>query len=432
MKKNTLKRILKSLAAKALNKYKPFVIAVTGSVGKSSAKEAIFHVLEHKYKGKVRKTEKNYNNEIGAPCAILGISPQYGSFLGWFGAISKSYFHILFSKKFPEYLVLEMGADKPGDLKYLTSFIHPDLSVVTAIGDIPVHLEFFPEKKSLVKEKSYVLKELKKDGYALLNYDDLSVRDLKDMVKSKKILMYGFESGAQFRAISFENILTGENNENLSVVRFKIENEGNVIPYSIYNVLGKQIVYAVLAAAAAASACNINLIEVSQAMETFKNIPGRMNVLKGVKNTIIVDDSYNASPLSTFAALESIKAVSRRKIAVLGDMLELGDAAEIAHKRIGKSLAENNIDVFVGVGERMIFAKDESVKNGFDQSNIFVFHDSREAVEQIQEIIHPNDAVLVKGSQAMRMERITESILLEPEKAKDVLVRQEFYWKKQR
>jgi len=188
-----LEKILKYLAAKALRKFKPRIVGVTGSVGKSSTKEAIYTVLASKYR--VRKSEKNYNNEIGLPLTILGLSGGGGSFLKWMAVFLRSIGVLLFSSKrnYPEILVLEMGADRPGDIKYLVDFIQPEVGVVTAIGIS--HLEFFKDKKHIIREKSYLVRFLNKEGLAVLNCDDEEARKMAEAVKAKKNVLWIFRKG---------------------------------------------------------------------------------------------------------------------------------------------------------------------------------------------------------------------------------------------
>lgn len=437
MKKDFLQKILRALTIKALRTYHPTVIAVTGSVGKSSAKEAIATVLAYKFPGSVRKTEKNYNNEIGVPCAVLGITPQGNSLIGWISAIIGAYIHILFSKKFPRYLVLEMGADRPGDIDYLTAFIPPDVAVITAIGEMPVHLEFFPEQDALVNEKSFVLQRLKKGGTAVLNYDDITVRDLRDRVPGGcKILTFGWESGAHIRAFGAETILPVPSQHKSATtiplmpgIAFKVEDGGNVVPFSVQHVLGKQVTYALLAAIAVGKALGVNLVDASQSLVRYTNLPGRMNVLAGIKNTLLVDDTYNSSPLAVLAALEVIAQFTvRRTVAVLGDMMELGANEQASHEKIGETIAALHIGLFVGVGERMRFAADAAQRAGYPAERIIMCHDAAEAVSRLQEVITNGDVVLIKGSQSMRMENVTRAFLADPATASRVLVRQEKHW----
>ncbi len=435
MKKDFLQKILRALTVKALRKYHPTVIAITGSVGKSSAKEAIATLLAYKFPGSVRKTEKNYNNEIGVPCAVLGITPQGNSLIGWISAIIGIYIHLLVSKKFPRYLVLEMGADRPGDIAYLTGFIPPDVAVITAIGEMPVHLEFFPERDALVNEKAFVLKRLKKKGTAVLNYDDLTVRDLRDRVPSgREIISFGWEGGAHIHAFGEETVLPAHSQESshttpaIPGIAFKVEDGGNVVPFNVQHVLGRQVTYALLAAIAVGKALNINLVDASQSLARFINLPGRMNVLAGIKNSLLIDDTYNASPLAVLAALEVAAQFTNRTIAVLGDMLELGDNEQASHEKIGEAVAALPIGLFMGVGERMRFAADAAQRAGYPAERIISCHNATEAIERLREIITDGDVLLIKGSQSMRMEKITRAFLADPAAAVHALVRQEKRW----
>src|SRR4030042_4264968 len=192
-----LEKILKYFAVKALAKFKPRIVGVTGSVVKTSTKEAIYAVLASKFQ--VRKNEKNYNNEIGLPLTVLGLETGGGNLWKWIVVFLKAIGVVFFSsrKNYPEILVLEIGADRPGDIKYLVDFIKPEIGVVTAVGIS--HLEFFKDKKNIAREKSFLVKALKRDELAVLNCDDEEGRAMAEQIKSKKIF-YGFSEEADIQA----------------------------------------------------------------------------------------------------------------------------------------------------------------------------------------------------------------------------------------
>ncbi len=421
--RNILQYILKILAKMILWRYKPEVVAVTGSVGKSGVKEAIYSVLKKKFR--VRRNIKNYNNEIGVPLTVLGqdISPPTNilGLFGWLVIFIKAAFTFIWSPNYPQILVLEMGISKPGDMKYLMDFVPIKIGIFTAVGEFPVHLEFFPEKGKLIQEKAILLKSVPQDGLAVMNYDDLSVRTVgDDLPKRIRPFYYGFGDGAELKFSNFQLMLEDLDRGDFGV-NFKFEYQGKVVPVRIDKALGKQQVYAAGAAAGVGLYFGLNLVEISNALRKFQSLVGRTKLIKGIKNTWIIDDSYNASPLATVAALEILEQFPGRKIAVLGDMLELGEETEIAHRQIGRGAAQR-VDLLFTVGERTVFLADEARKQGLAQDKIFKFSRSDEAGIPLQERLEQGDVILIKGSRSMQMDRIVREIMAEPEKADKLLV----------
>jgi len=420
MLRKILQKILKILAKLVLKKYKPTVIAITGSVGKTSTKEAIYHVLKvHFGKHRVRRNERNYNNELGVPLTVFGLESGGRSIFRWAIRFSKILWMIIFTQSYPNFLVIEMGADRPGDIKYLTDFVHPKIGLITALGEIPVHVEFFDGPQAVAKEKRVLVSSLKEDGVAILNYDDERVREMKQGLKAKT-LTFGLDKEADIRAINYDLRING--NGEISELNFKLESKGNSVPARLINVLGIQYLYSALAATAVGSVFDINLVEISEALKEFRPLPGRMHLIKGIKNSLIVDDSYNAALLSVEAAIESLKTFeNRRKIVVLGDMLEIGKYAPEAHRIIGKKAVEVADLIFI-VGSRSKFIAESATKSGFAQSKIFEFDKSEDAAKIVQEKMEEGDIILVKGSRGLKMEKIVKEIMAEPDRAKELLV----------
>ena len=402
-----LQKILKIFAKIVLAKYKPIIIAITGSVGKTSAKEAIYAVLKsHFGEKRIRKNERNYNNEIGVPLTIFKMETGNRSIFKWLFKFIKIFWMIIFRIKYPDFLILEMGADRPGDLLYLLRFVKHKVGVVTAIGDIPVHVEFFQTPEKVAEEKKTIVKTLDKDGIAILNYDDEKVRKMNEDI-SAKIMTFGFNEKADVRATNC-NL---EINSNGSELNFKLDFKGSSIPAKLHNVIGTQHLYSALAAAAVGIVFNLNLVEISEAIKTIQPLLGRMHLIKGVKNTLIIDDTYNAALLSMEAGLESLKVFeNRRKVVVLGDMLEIGQYSEKAHILVGKKAAEI-ADIIFAVGNRAGFIKQGAISTGFDANKIFEFSTSNEAAKPVEKEMKESDVVFVKGSRAMKMEKIVEEII---------------------
>ena len=434
-----LQLILRFLSRLILWKYRPFVVVVTGSVGKTSHKEAIFTVLNYRFLGLVRRNEKNLNTEIGVPITIIGGTEARRNIFKWLWNFARAAAQILLPMSYPKVLVLEMGADRPGDIRYLTSFIKPDIAVVTAIGKMPPHLEFFSSREEYIAEKANAVSRLKIGGAALLNFDDEAVRKIADGIgKDKRIIFYGFGDGAEIR--SAEAVLrlpvrqaglpeSAEKIESAGLV-FKMEYKSKTVPFRVFGTASTALIYAAMAAAGVGIEKGMNFIELSEAISTIKALPGRLRFLEGIKYSTIIDDTYNASPLSTELALNLLSRFKeRRRLAVLGDMKELGPNTEAAHRHIGR-LAALNCDLAVLVGEAMVFAEEELVRAGFEEDkNLFWFGNVEKTKRPLQEMIKEGDAILFKGSQSMRLEKAVEEVMARPELRGELLVRQDKYWR---
>ena len=423
MLKKILCFILKTLAQATLWRYRPMIVGVTGSVGKTSTKEVIYAILKDKYS--VRRNIKNYNNEIGVPLTILGQETGGSSSWRWLQVFLISLFEIFYTKDYPEVLVLEMGADRLGDISYLTSFVKCNVGVVTAIGEIPVHVEFFQTADQVAREKSNILRCLEKDDWAVLNFDDERVKMMTRRTQGK-IFSYGFDEKANLRVVNLEQHL-----DNLSEagISFKVDYQGSNVPIRLKNIYAKHQVYSVLAGMAVGLIFKMNLIEITSALKNYEPPAGRLRLIRGIKNSWIIDDTYNSSPSSTLGALELLALMPGRKIAVIGDMLELGSFTEEAHRRVGAKAAQV-ADIVLAVGERAIFLADEAKKQGMPKEKIFHFASSEEAGRLLQDLMEERDVILVKGSQGIRMEKVVKEVMAEPEKAKELLIRQEQSWNK--
>jgi UDP-N-acetylmuramoyl-tripeptide--D-alanyl-D-alanine ligase len=423
-----LEIILKRLAKSTLLKYKPQIIGITGSVGKSSTKEAVYAVLRNKKR--VRANQGNLNNELGLPLTILGDYDYYkedsrnkAGF--WIKVIFTGISGLLkYNPNYPEALILEYGANKPGDIEYLLQIAKPDVAIITAISEIPVHVEFYNNPEALAREKSRLVSALGAKGVAVLNYDDDVVMQMKEKTRAK-ITTFGFKEGADIRAINFENQSEGMKPIGLS---FKMEHMGNTVPVRMANIFGRSHVYNSLAAAAIGIINDMNLVEIASAMMLYRPLPGRMRLVKGEKNSWIIDDTYNAAPASTEEALEALKSLpAKRRVAILGDMAQLGEYSIASHEATGRKAAAI-ADIIVTVGSKARFIAEASHKKGFPKNKIYSFDNSDDAKTIVEDIIEEGDLILVKGSQVTRMEKIVLEIMAEPKKAKDLLVRQYGRW----
>ena len=422
--KRLIAKILAYQAKALLAKHKPKILGITGSVGKSSTKEAIAAVLETKFK--IRKSKKSYNSELGLALAILGLETAWRSPIGWIKNIVSG-FKEIWNKNFPEFLVLEMGVDRPKDFDSLLKIVKPSIAVITAIGQIPVHVEFFSGPEEVAKEKSKLVKNLHADGYAILNFDDEIVLEMKNNTRAK-VITYGFGEGANIVASNYKVSLDG--------ITFKMAYEGSIVPVKLNKVFGKQYIYSILAATAVGVIFNMNLIEIVQALQNFQPPPGRLREIAGIKQSIILDDSYNASPLATHAALDLLSELSvtlpsgkeGRKIFVFGDMLEIGRFTILAHQAVGEKAAKI-ADILITIGPRSKFTAGEAMAQGMKAKNVVNFSTSQEAAEFVKNIVKEGDIILVKGSQGIRTEKVVEELMAHPEEAPNLLARQEDYWK---
>lgn len=422
--------MLRFFAVAILKKYQPKVVAVTGSVGKTSTKEAIYTVLSSSYK--VRRNLKNYNNEIGIPLSIIGIETGGRSPVRWLIVFLKALNLIIKKdKNYPEILVLEMGADHPGDIKYLTSFVPVNVGVVTAVA--PVHLEFFKTLEGVAKEKGILISSLNKDGSAILNGDDKLVRQMAEKTRAK-IITYGLLSGNDIKAseIAISHDVNYKDIATIQGISFKLTYGGSTLPVLLPRVLGQHLVYTALAAIAVGVVFKINLHTIIESLKNFEPPKGRMHIIKGIKNTLIIDDTYNSSPLAVKEALRQISQINlnkdRKKFAVLGDMLELGNFTEQAHQEVGEAVAQYGINYLMTVGEMSRDIVRGAVKKGMDKNQCFNFKNSVEAGRFLQQRIGEGDLILVKGSQGVLMEKTVKEIMAEPQRAAELLVRQEKPW----
>lgn len=429
--KTTFKKIivyiLKIESKLVLYKYKPKIIAVTGSVGKTSTKDAVYAVLSKI--SHVRKSEKSFNSEIGLPLTILGIPNGWNDPFVWLLNILKGLWLFLnpFGTQYPRWLVLEVGIGKPGDMKKTASWLKADAVIMTAIGDTPSHVEFFSSHKHLVEEKSQIIKTLKKDGILILNADDQIILEMKEKSKHRTIT-YGFKEDADVIGSGDTIFYDKDNNEPEGII-FRVDTGGNSLPVVIEKVFGRNHVYAALSALALSFGLKFNMLTAVDSLKNYDVAPGRMRLHKGINDSLIIDDTYNSSPFACESALKTLGQIKieKRKIAILGDMLELGKYTNEAHKNIGK-IAKENADILITVGPRAEKIKEGAMENGMKIENIFKFLDSREAGNFIKTFVQKGDFVLVKGSQGMRMERVVESILLDQENKSRLLVRQEAEW----
>jgi UDP-N-acetylmuramoyl-tripeptide--D-alanyl-D-alanine ligase len=425
-----------------LAKYKPFIIAVTGSVGKTTTKDAIFCVLKDfvpsdaSQVGLIRKSEKSLNSEIGLPLTVIGVPNSWRNPYGWTKNMLSGLRLILDHADYPKCLVLEIGADHPGDIKKVVKWLHPNIAVITKVSDTPVHVEFFKSPAQVFEEKASLADGLKDGGTLILFADDAKVVSIADRVKGKdiKVMTFGLTEMATVRGsqetISYESSqFSSPNSQFPTGFSFKLDMDGNSVPISIKNVVGKTYIYPLLAAAAVAKARGMSVNSIVNALNAYEAPKGRMNIIPGINSSTLIDDTYNSSPDAVRAALETLKSIttSGRKIAILGDMMELGKYSADEHRAIGREAA-GAASILITIGLRSRAMAEEAIKNGMLTSNVQSFESSDEAAVAVPSFIQSGDIVLIKGSQSPRLERVTKALMREPEKAGELLVRQEKEW----
>lgn len=422
--RNIIILILRILTQRVLRRYQPTIIGVTGSVGKTTTKDAIYTVLKQRFS--VAKSMDNINNEIGVPCAVLGITPAgthehhatIGTRIKFLGGLLNACWIAYGPKKknFPRIYVLELGADKPGDMQYLAAMLRPQVAVVTAVGSVPVHVEYYPGPEAVAREKSRILSFIRERGLAVLNADDPIVARMKSDVAGP-VKTFGLQKDRDLWASDVSYYINEDQIEGLS---FKLHRGKEVfLPVKLPGFIGAHQVYAVLAATAVGLYFEMNLLEIVGAFELLEVPDKRMMILRGTEKTMIIDDTYNASPLSMKAALEALREfgqtmrklnpqIPHKTIAVIGDMKELGQFSEAEHKKIGE-VAAKNANYLITLGAMAKRAADHA-KESMEADHVFSFLSASEAALKIQEIKERGDIILVKGSRAMKMEQIVDAL----------------------
>jgi len=383
------------------------VVAITGSAGKTSTKEAIGLMAQVVFNNHAMVSAGNLNNDIGLPLSLVGFKKSPNPLLyplviiqGWWKATMML---------LPSAYVLEYGVDGPGDMTHLASIIKPTIIVYTNIGN--VHLENFQSHQELIDEKMLLAKYISKDGLIVYNGDDKILTENISKLPHANTLSFGY----------------GKDND-LSLSRIDIRSNSTAFTASFkgqrleleIKALGRQHVLAVAPAVALGFFWKAGKESIAKAIANYEPQPGRGNIIFGQKDTVIINDTYNASPIATLAALDVLAAMpGKPKMTVLGDMLELGPESEAEHRKI-LTRAGEVADIIITVGKRM----------GILNMSHFRFCNPDAAIEKVKEKLTPGMVVLIKGSQGMRMEIVAKAIMLETSKANKLLPRQTESWLK--
>lgn len=382
-----IERMLAKLAQKRLRASETQVIAVTGSSGKTTTKYAIGHLLRKLFKDQVLTGEGNLNNESGVPLVILGFTES----VRWWQLpeiLIVSFFRVYFGHKLPKYLVLEYAADKPNDLKYLTKIAQPAVAVITNIGQ--AHLANYRDISELRKEKLTLADEVQVNGAIVLNSDDQVLKQYKPKT-SATLIHYGLNSGADLLATK----VTVETNKTTFLLKY------NGIEYSVeIRARGRHYVYAALAALSVALWLNARIEDAINSLKTFDSLSGHGKLRLGYQDRVIIDDSYNANPESMLAALQLLEDIKgKRKIAIIGDMLELGSDSLDQHKKVLRRAFEV-ADVVIGIGPQMNYLKPD-----------YGYESVEEAVLRVEALLKSEDVVLVKASHGIHLDKIIGKLI---------------------
>ncbi len=422
--KHLVVTILTAEAHYLVRRKKPYVIAVTGSVGKTSTKDAIYTALKDSVS--VRKSEKSFNSEIGVPLTVLGLPNAWGNPFGWLRNIIDGGLTALTARQYPEVLVIEAGVDTPGDMERLTKWLQPQMVVLTRLPDVPVHVEQFRTPAAVIAEKMRLVDALPPDGVLIYNHDDVLIQKQLASVLPRAV-SFGRYGEVDVR-ITRDSIVYRDDVP--VAVRCGVSVRGESAPLELLGVAGLPATYAAAAAIAVATERGVPLTTAAQRLSKGMSANGRLRILPGIKGTTIIDDTYNASPVAMEEALATLRDIkyAKRRIAVLGDMLELGKFSASEHERIG-ALCAGTVDTLLTVGIRARGFASGTLAHGVPESVIRQYDDVARAGRELQALLQPGDVVLVKGSQGMRLERVVEEVMAEPERAEELLVRQDPAWR---
>lgn len=352
------------------------VVGVTGSVGKTSTKDIIANVVAQKYS--TLKTQGNNNNNIGLPFTIFKLENQ-------------------------EAAVIEMGMNHFGEISKLTKIAKPTISVITNIGTS--HIGNLGSRENILKAKLEILEGMDKKILVINNDNDLLHKYYLENVENKDIEIhtYGIENDSDVMA---ENIILNENDSeficNIKGEKFKIK-----VPVG-----GIHFVYNAICAATVGTLLGLNQEQIKNGIETFELTKKRMDITELKNGVTIINDSYNASFESMQASLKYLNGLnSKRKIAVLGDMFELGEFSEELHEKVGKEVVKNKIDILICCGKNAKYIVENAEKEGMKKQNIYYFETREQVEELVKKIWQSGDSILFKASNGMKFFNIVENLI---------------------
>ncbi len=349
------------------------VVQITGSVGKTSTRDIVANVIRTQYK--TLQTEGNFNNAVGLPTTVLKLKDH-------------------------EALVVESGMNHFGEISYLGKIAKPTIAVITNIGT--AHIGNLGSRENILKAKLEILENLKPDGFIVINNDNDLLHKWNMEDNKYKKYTFGIEEKSDVMAYNIEI------REDYSKYNVIINNKEYTVKVPVS---GKHFVYNSLCAIAVGNLMHIAPENIIKGIETFKLTKNRMEICKIKEDITVINDAYNASYDSMKAAIEYLKEIpGNRKIAVLGDMFELGDYGEEMHRKVGEEVAKNKVDILITVGDLSKYIAKEAEKVGMPKGNIIVLNSNKEAVEYLNKVLKTNDVVLLKASHGMNFEEIFNGI----------------------
>lgn len=368
-------KAMQELASYKRSLYHIPVVAITGSVGKTSTKDMVASVLSQKYK--VLKTQGNYNNEIGLPLTVLSLKDE-------------------------EAMVLEMGMNSFGEISVLTNIAKPNIAVITNIGT--AHIGMLGSRENILKAKLEILEGLNSQGTVIINYDnDLLHKWYENEKNHYHILTYGLQQDSN---ILGKNAIFEENGSKCQAI---IDNDTYEVSIPVG---GEHFISNSLCALAVAKVLNIPIEDALKGIAQFELTKKRMEIKKSKNGATIVNDCYNANYDSMKAALDYVgKLPNKRKIAVLGDMLELGEYSKELHQKVGKEVAKNKIDLLICVGKEVTYMAQQAIADGMQKDNIFLCSNNEKAIQILKQKLQPEDVVLLKASNSLNFTQICEAII---------------------
>ena len=395
----------------ATRKHDIKIVAVTGTIGKTSAKVAISQLLSSKHR--VHIEDQNHNSDRAIRLNFFGVEFPHSSrqMIRWVPVILEVR---KLAKNFPfDVVVIEMAESRHASLKRFIAEIQPDIGVITAVS--PVHMRYFKSLDRVVKATWDLVSLSKKVIYN----DDF--KELKDLaVNTNNSISYGIQSGK----VRFTNIHRDKNNRLIGQLSIGKQS----VPVKT-NFVAEQSIYSLLAAATTVVELGWDLEDVVDNTKHIRPVNGRMNIISGKNNSIIIDDSFNASPIAVKAALNTLSEFGGYKIAVLGSMNELGEDSAKEHAHIG-TMAAKIADIIITVGsESKKYLAPAAIKAGFRRDNIYSFNKSNQVGQCLNRVLKPKSKILFKGSQGgIYIEEAIKFIMKDPSSAQDVLVRQTKEW----
>ena len=363
---NDTKKSLADISSLILMKFKPFVIGITGSNGKTTTKELIKSILDSNYgTNKILATHANYNNDIGLPLTIFNLNSEHS------------------------HIVLEMGMNHPKEISYLANIAPPNFAVITNIGE--AHIENFKNREAIANEKKDILRNLKAEGIAILPKDSEFFNFLVKDLKNVKVLSFGMRKDADISCelLNHKKIL-------IKTPKYDLEIKSKL--------LGHNNISNILAAVTCAYQLKINPTKIKEGIENITPIPSRLELKEGKKRAAIIDDTYNANPSSFLSAIEVLNEFPGKKILVIGDMAELGENSRIYHQELSRSIKETKIDITLGLGK---YTKEIITLLGRNNS---WFRSKDDLVKHLYACMK-GSTILVKGSRSMKMEEIVKKLI---------------------